>query len=193
MSDARLHVLFLACLPRLEAHAAFALRRVRCPDTRADLAAELVALAWRAFVRLARRGRHPEAFITTLALRCSQAVRAGRRLARSDSARDVLSPIAAARHGFAVARLGCPGCLPPVFADALTDSTRGRIPDLAAFRIDFPTWRSGFRRRDRAVIDALASGERTAEVARRFNISPARVSQLRRAFRDAWHQFHATN
>jgi hypothetical protein len=179
---------FLEHLPKIRTHAKFALRHIGYPDTRADLIAETLALAWKHFDGLARRGKRPERFVTTLALRCTQAVRAGRRLAGSDSMRDVLSPVARARHGFGV-RL-CGGGVPGVLAGALAADTKGRVPEQAAFRLDFPRWRSGFRRRDRAVLDALAAGGRTCEVAGRFRISPARVSQLRRAFRESWHEFH---
>ncbi len=96
---------FLTSMPRIEQHAKYALRHIGCPDTRADLVAETLALAWKHFVALARRGKKPEAFVATLALRCSQAVRAGRRLAGSDAAKDVLSPVAKARHRFKVERL----------------------------------------------------------------------------------------
>jgi hypothetical protein len=39
------------------------------------------------------------------------------------------------------------------------------------------------------VLDALARGERTADAARRFKISPDRVSQLLREFELGWEQF----
>src|SRR5262249_13071765 len=65
---------FLEQLPRFEVHARYAFRPVRCHATGADLMAETLALAWRHFAALALRGRHPETFVTTLALRCSQAV-----------------------------------------------------------------------------------------------------------------------
>src|SRR4051812_48383192 len=89
---------FLAQLPRIRNNARYALRSVACPDARDDLTCEAVALAWKHFIDLARRGKRPEEFITTLALRCTQAVRAGRRLAGCESARDVLSPVARTRH-----------------------------------------------------------------------------------------------
>ncbi len=190
MRRAHLQRLFEEHLPRLEAHATLALRHVRCEDTRADLTAEMVAIAWRTFVRLAQRGKKPEEFITTLALRCSQAVRNGRRLAGSESARDVLSRVAAIRHEFKVAHLGGEG-LPAGVEEALTDCRRGRVPELAAFRIDFPAWRACIKHRDRAVLDALASGDSTSDVAERFGISPSRVSQLRREFLESWQSFHA--
>jgi hypothetical protein len=58
-----------------------------------------------------------------------------------------------------------------------------------ASRLDFPRWRASLRRRDRKILDALAGGERTADAARRFRISPGRVSQLRREFEEGWEQF----
>src|SRR5262249_40822343 len=166
-------ITFLEHLPRFRAHARYALRHVRCHDTRADLMAETLALAWRHFAALALRGRRPEAFVTTLALRCSQAVRAGRRLAGSDRSTGAPSPGARVRHAFAVRTLGDPTPVidpPPEsgeeLAEALSGNTRTPVPAQVAFRLDFPRWRSGFGRRARAVLDALAAGGRTNEVAR---------------------------
>lgn len=64
-----------------------------------------MALAWRHFAALARRGRTPERYVTTQALRGTQAVKAGRRLAGCERPKDVLSPVAQVPHGFAVGRL----------------------------------------------------------------------------------------
>ncbi|HVK10604.1 MAG TPA: hypothetical protein VM597_17690 [Gemmataceae bacterium] len=131
---ADLHAAFLGQLPRILAHARFAFRHVACPDARADRVAETVALAWRSFAALSGRGRDPSRFVTTLSLRASQAVKAGRRLVRSEAARDALSPVARARHGFAVARLPQPRCGVPHLAEALADDTRTPVPDQAASR-----------------------------------------------------------
>ena len=230
---------FLACLPRFRSCARYALRHVACRDTRDDLVCEVVALGWQHFVSLARRGRKPEEFVATLALRCSQAVRSGRRLAKGERTRDALSPVARARGGFMVVRLDeyvpapgsdpsgpagdgvvaaalaadprarhgfavvyldeyvtAPGADPTgpagdgVVAAALAVDPKARVPEQAAFRIDFPEWRARFGRRDRAVLDALAGGSGTGEVAARFALSPPRVSQLREAFRANWLAFH---
>jgi hypothetical protein len=151
---------FLAVLPRVAAVARFAFRHVRRPDTRADRVGEAVALAWKKFLLLSARGKDPTTFATTLAARCCQAVRAGRRLVRAERTKDVLSPVAQARYGFRVLSLpplerllGGPP-LQPDLADALWDDPKGRVPDLAAFRIDYPAWRAGLGRRHRRVLDA---------------------------------------
>jgi hypothetical protein len=186
---------FLAQLPRFEAHARFAFRRVGCPHARADRVAETVALAWRHFAALSKRGKKPEEFVTTLALRCSQAVKAGRRLVGCETGQDVLSPVAQVRHSVRVTRLpdhdreSNRHPLPGALADALADNTKSAVPEQAAFRLDFPRWRASLRRRDRKILDALASGERTADAARRFKLSPGRVSQLRREFEQSWDEF----
>jgi hypothetical protein len=187
--------LFLAHLPRFLAHARFAFRRVGCPEARADRVAETLALAWRHFAALSRRGKRPEEFVTTLALRCSQAVKAGRKLVGCEGGKDVLSPVAQVRHGFAVVRLPdrdlALEChpLPDELAEALTDNTRSAVPEQVAFRVDFPRWRSSLRRRDRKILDALAGGERPTDVAHRFALSKGRVSQLRREFEWGWREF----
>jgi DNA-directed RNA polymerase specialized sigma24 family protein len=187
--------LFLAHLPRFEAHARFAFRRLGCPHARDDRVAETLALAWRHFAALSKRGKRPEQFVTTLALRCSQAVKAGRKLVRCEGGKDVLSPVAQVRHGVSVMRLPDRDQewehhpLPDELAEALADNTRSAVPEQVAFRVDFPRWRAGLRRRDRKILDALARGERPTDVAQRFALSPGRVSQLRREFEDGWREF----
>jgi hypothetical protein len=64
------------------------------------------------------------------------------------------------------------------------------VPDQAAFRCDFPEWLNTLPKRDRKIAETLASGERTSRTAKRFKVSPGRISQLRRQLHDAWHQFH---
>ena len=181
---------FARALPRIRAHPKFALRLAPVGD-RDDLIAEVLALSWKRFAELSRRGRRPEEYVTTLALRCSQAVRGGRRVTGCEGVRDVLSPAAGCRGRFAVSSLD--DATPEnagVVGEALTADPKARVPDQAALRVDFPRWRSRFGARDRAVLDALAGGDRPGEVAARFGLSPARVSQLRGAFRDDWRAFH---
>ena len=62
VSDAALHARFLKLLPRIETHGSIFFRHVKCRETREEAIAEMVALAWRWFVRLMRRGKDANTF-----------------------------------------------------------------------------------------------------------------------------------
>jgi hypothetical protein len=103
--SASLQASFLAIRPRIETHARIYFRHVRCSTTRADRVAETLALAWKWFVRLAKRGKDATAHPSVLATYAVKAVNAGRRLCGQQKAKDVLSERAQQRHGFRVERL----------------------------------------------------------------------------------------
>jgi hypothetical protein len=177
-------------LPRVLSHGDVSFRDVKCPHRREDAIQEMIALAWKWHVRLAEKGRDATNFPTALATYAARAVRSGRRVAGHERSKDVLSPVARRRHGFAVERL-------PDFStlggnpieEALFDNRVSPVLEQVAFRIDFPSWRLTHADRDRRLIDHLMVGGRTLEVGRAFGLSPARISQKRREFHDSWLAF----
>jgi DNA-directed RNA polymerase specialized sigma24 family protein len=178
-------------VPQVRAHAEYAFRFVRCEQARADCVAETVALAWKGFLALARRDKDPSTFVTTFARRCTQAVRAGRRLAGRESGRDVLAPAARHGRGFTVGRL--PDHTTPhggAWQEGLVDNTRSRVDEAVALRCDFRCWLGTLAERDRRLVEDMTLGHRTGELARMFGISAGRVSQLRRQYHAAWRRFH---
>jgi hypothetical protein len=141
----------------------------------------MVALAWKRR-RLAERGKD-----ATFAAR---AVRSGRRLAGMDRPRDVLSPPAQQRKGFAVSSLPAGSRLDGTgFDKALRDNTRAPPGEPCAFRAGFPAWRATRTERDRRLLDDLILGERTLDVASRYGLIPGRVSQLRHEFLTDWRRW----
>ena len=199
----RLAARFLLLLPRIETHARISFADVACPATRADHVAETVALAWRWYVRLAQRGKDANDFPAAFAGRAAQAVRSGRRLCGQERAKDVLSPSARRRHGFAVEALPARTAAPVVelyarpggqeaqdaFEERLRDNTVTPVPAQVAFRLDWPAFKRTLGRRDRALLDYLALGHGATGAARRFGLSVGRVSQLRGAWCRAWRRF----
>jgi len=187
----RLRQTFLAdVLPRVEAHGRIYFRHVRCCHTREELLAEMIALCWEWFLRLARRGKDALSFVGALVGYAARAAGSGRRLCGHERSKEVLSPVAQRRHGFSVNRLPDFSTLGGNMLDeALMDNTVSPVPEQVAFRLDFPTWHRGHRERDRRLIDRLMAGEGTVEAGRAFGLSPARISQKRRAFRDGWLAF----
>jgi hypothetical protein len=190
--DDRWQQLFLALvLPRLISHADVCLRSVRCPHERAELRAEMCALGWAWFVRLVQRGKMPEQFPTALATYAGRAVRSGHQLCGQLPAKDVLSPLAQRRRRFAVHSMPGGSSLDGNALDeALHDNTQSEVPDQVAFRCDFPAWHGTLSGRDQAVVNELLLGEPAKAVAAHCGVSPARVSQKRRAFLHDWRHFH---
>jgi len=189
----RLQATFLtSVLPKVVAHGRFSFRHIRCRHQQEELLAEMTGLCWRWHLRLAQRGKDATRFPTALATFAARAVRCGRRLAGMDRSKDVLSPLAQQRKGFAVGKLpDCSTLDGSPLHEALHDNTQSPVDEQVCFRIDFPSWRASRNERDRLVLDDLMLGERTLDVAGKYGLSPGRVSQLRRELHDDWELFCA--
>jgi DNA-directed RNA polymerase sigma subunit (sigma70/sigma32) len=57
------------------------------------------------------------------------------------------------------------------------------------FRIDFPAWLTTLTPRERQMVREMAGNERTLDLGKRFELSPARISQLRRELHNDWRHF----
>jgi hypothetical protein len=196
---------FLDIRQRILTHARICFCDVPCPERRAEYEAEVVALSWKWFCRLAECGKDARHFISALATYAVRAVRSGRRLCGQLPAQDVLSEAAQKRHGFRVEYLpvstrksfddlyGVVGGQRKidVMEERLQDNTQSPVPDQAAFRCDFPVWLGRWSERDRRLIQDMARDERTTDLADKFKMSPGRISQLRREFHEDWEQFCA--
>jgi hypothetical protein len=188
----QLQTRFLALLPRIETHARFYFHHLKCSQRREEAIAECLALSWWWFVRLVRRGKNPEDFISVLADFAARAVSSGRRLCGQEKAGEVLSPVAQRSHGFTVQRLHPYDSRPGGhWEEAVRDNTQTPIPQQVIFRVEFPAWLQTRTKRDRRIIDRLLLGEQTGTVAQAFDLSPGRVAQLRRHFHADWLRFGA--
>jgi hypothetical protein len=201
---AALHEHFLAILPCTETHARVTFRALRCPGRRADAIAETVAVAWCWFVRLQVQGKNVDEFVSALASYAARHVRSGRRLVCSEKAKDVLSYAAQHRHGFRVQPLACSTRHShetlygephgqdqvDVLEEQLRDNTRSAVSEQAAFRIDYPVWLHRLASRQRAIVADMTLAHSTGELASKHQVSPARISQMRREFHEDWRRFH---
>jgi DNA-directed RNA polymerase specialized sigma24 family protein len=199
------HARFLVLLPRIERHARIYFRHLRCPVRREDAVQETLCLAWKWFRRLLERGKDATAFPMAFAVLAAKVVKCGRRICGQAKAKDVLNEHTQKRHGFQVETLPSSTCrfqehpLSAIhgqqemdeFEERLRDNTVSPVPDQAAFRIDFPAWLQTLTARERRLIRAMIRNERTRDLAKQFELSPARISQLRREFHDDWNRFCA--
>jgi len=188
---AHLHASFLALvLPRVLSHGRVCFGGIKCPDRRADAIQDMIGLAWRWHLRLAEKGKDATCFTTALASYAARAVRSGTRVAGQERANDVLSPVAQRRHRFYVGRL-------PEFetltehplCEALYDNTESSPDEIVCFKLDFLDWLASLAERDRGIVEDLMIGERALDVANKYRVSPARVSQKRREYQQDWRNF----
>jgi hypothetical protein len=180
---------FVALLPVILRYVAPAFRALS-PDAKAEAVQECVANACVAYARLVERGKESLAFATVLARYAVAQVRTGRRVGGQLNVRDVTSGYAQCRKQFSVGRLDRYDPVEGCWREAVVEDYRTPVADQASFRVDFPAWLQTLPPRERKIARALAEGGRTIDVARRFGVSLARISQLRRELERSWLAFH---
>jgi hypothetical protein len=185
---AHLHASFIAIvLPRVLSHGRVCFRGIKCPHRQEDAIQDMIGLAWTWHLRLAEKGKDATAFPTVLASYAARSVRSGSRLAGQERANDVLSPVAQLRHRFYVGKLpdfetfsDHPVC------EALLDNIKSPPDETVCFKLDFMAWLASLTERDRNIVEDLMIGERALDVATKYRMSAARISQKRREFRLDW-------
>jgi hypothetical protein len=188
---AHLQASFIAIvLPRILSHGRVCFGSIKCPHRRQDAIQDMIGLAWQWHLRLAEKGKDATAFPTALATYAARAVRSGSRVAGQERANDVLSPVAQRRHQFAIGKLPDFETLTdhPI-CEALYDNTKSPPDETVCFKLDFLAWLTSLNERDRSIVEDLMIGERTLDVANKYKISAARISQKRREFRQDWQAF----
>jgi hypothetical protein len=187
LSEAR-HPDFLCLLPLIRRQASMAFRNER-RDLREELIQEVIANAFQAFVRLVERGKADLAYATPLAQYGIKQVRQGRRVGAQANKHDLTSPWGRRSHQLKVVSLDRWDREQEEWKEVLVEDRQATPADTAAIRLDFEEWLASLRRRDRTVALRLAMGHRTSQLAKRFRVSPARISQLRSELKDSWNAF----
>lgn len=184
--DMRTH--FLDMLPAIRQQAEIAFRNLP-QEPREELVAETIANAYVAFVGLCQQGREDVAYPTPLAAYAVKQVRAGRRVGAKLNSRDVTSAWCQGRSGLSVKRLDHYDREECAWKEVVVEDRRTTPAEVAATRIDVSAWLGTLPERLRQIACALATGERTCNVARKFGLTSARVSQIRSELRSAWEAF----
>jgi uncharacterized protein YicC (UPF0701 family) len=179
---------FLSILPAIKEQARFAFRN-EDPDRRAELTAEVVANCWAAFVRLVERGMIDVVYPTPLAGFAIKQVLVGRRVGAKLNVRDVSSEYCQARKQITVERLDKFDERKGEWKEVLVEDRHAGPADTAAARIDIGEWFNRLPKHKRRIAKTLATGETTKTTARKFGVSPGRISQTRRELQKAWQDF----
>ena len=172
---------FLELLPAIIRQARLALRQLS-PEAKDEALAEVVAQALVAYQRLWTAGQLERAYPTALARYALLRQSAGRRVGSALNSRDVGSRACRRRHQVVCQMSGS-------WQEILVEDRQAGPAEIAASRIDVGAWLASLPERTRRVAECLASGETTTAVARAFELTPGRISQLRAALRQSWHAF----
>jgi hypothetical protein len=175
-------------LPEIRKQARFACRALPI-DAREELVQEVIATSYQLFRRLTARGKVKLAYPTPLAQFAIKHAREGRRMGSRRNSQDVTSPSTLAMNRVAFERLDRLNPRTGRWREVLIEDRTAGPAEIAAARIDWADWLRSMSRRQRAIAGFLAIGETTGAAAKQFQLSPARISQLRLWFQDNWLQF----
>jgi hypothetical protein len=135
------------------------------------------------------RGKQDVAYPTKLANFAVRQIRDGRRVAKKANVKDVYDQHAQIKNGHQLKHIGSPRDQRGGWREQLVENKRTSPADLATFKLDFNAWLPSLSSRARLMAEDLAAGERTRDVARKYGVSAARVSQLRRELQKSWEEF----
>jgi hypothetical protein len=202
ITEEKIQTEFVALLPRILPQLKKGCRIVRCAASRDDFIAEALGLCWKMFRRAMAKGKDVASFIITMAKYAARAVRCGRTVCGQQKAKDVLSLTAKLTHGVVVEQFGSGSShyeelygevdgqkRRDLLDEVLAENIVTAVPDQVAFRIDWPRFMASRPERDQKIMAYLANGSTNLEAAKKFNVSPGRVSQLRRAWCEEWQMF----
>lgn len=182
------HAGFLALLPAVRDQLRFTLRGLS-PDERAEAMAECIASIAVSYAKLHARGKTDVAFVCTLADFAVRQYFAGRRVGNKLNSDDVTSPYAQRRRRICVKSLDQRNPAGE-WKEIVVEDGRATPADVAASRIDLDDWFSQLPSLKRGIAQRLATGETTKDTAREFDLTPGRISQLRRELEVDWLAFH---
>jgi len=116
-------------------------------------------------------------------------VKDGRKVGSRRNAQDALSEHGQQQRQIAVERLDRFDGHRGFWRQIVVEDRRAGPAEVACLRVDFSHWLTLQPIRSQRIVECLAAGDTPGELARRFAVSQARISQLRRALRESWHAF----
>jgi hypothetical protein len=179
---------FLSLLPEIQQRLqlAFPLRGAEACE---EAIADGVVLCLLSFRRLYEQGRADTVTASNLAWYAAKQIRIGRSASCRQNSQDLMSRYAQRRRGIRVARLDVNEARERDWVVELVQDRRSTVLDHVAARLDVTAWLATLGLRTQRIAADLARGCTTTEVAERFGLSPARISQLRRELARSWAEF----
>jgi hypothetical protein len=148
------------------------------PEARDEAVSNSLYLTWHNFVPLVERGKADDALLTSTFYYSCRATRSGRvmRAVKHSKFRELWSHMERDMRGLDL--------------DSFVHE-RDSVPDIVSFRLDTPAWLDSLSDVDHERVMALATGDKSKDIAREFGLSEASISQWRRKYHDSYVAFMA--
>jgi len=162
-------------------------------DKQADAVQNLLLWAFENLKRLASKGRFHDVYAGSLARFAISRHHEGRSLGVVTSSGDVMSSYCQNLGRSKVKNYGLAENIADSFAsEATATDARYPVARTVQFKMDFiEGWLQEQSERDRSIILDLALGETTGDVARKYTVSDALISQYRKRYRSSWNEYIA--
>jgi hypothetical protein len=180
---------FMALVPAIEKYAKRAFRHLDA-EAREEMVQETICNGCAAFARLVALGKTDLAYPTALAKFGLRQAIAGRKVGGNLNIRDVSSLHCHRQKGIVLERLDRFDREEDAWREILIEDKHAGPAEVAASRIDFAGWLGVLPGRLRKIARFLAKGETTTDAAKKFRVSPGRISQIRSELCQAWNNFH---
>ena len=179
---------FVAMLPALERFLRITFRDLSA-EAQTDAIENAIVNCLLAYARLFEQGRAEAATASSLARYAALHTRRGRLACCRMNSKEPLSRYAQLGKGFRVEPLYHRNPDDDIWINDAIDTRQASVADRVAIKLDFMAWLGSLCRRTRRIAVDLARGFSTSEVARKYGVTPGRVSQLRRELHNGWCQF----
>ena len=165
--------------------------RKRDPNSLDEIEQSVLVFSFETIRSLAAKGRLNDAYATVLARYGIRKHLTGRIGGIPSSSTDVLGERCRFLNRAKVEHYGlCENISDSFESEATANDGKYPIHRTVALKIDFfDTWLAKQTSKDQAIIQDLAMGYTTTEVAKAHNISMGRVSQLRKTYAESWYAF----
>lgn len=179
---------FIPLLPEIKERLRLAFRQ-RDAAAREEAISDGVVLCLLAYLRLHEQGRADKVTASNLAWYAAKQIRSGRSAGCRLNSKEPLAVYAQQRRGIRVEHMRSNDHSEQTWIDALIQDQRSTVLDHVAAKLDVAAWLKTLCRRTRRIAADLAKGCTTSEVARKYGVTAARISQLRQELKDSWSEF----
>jgi hypothetical protein len=179
---------FMTLLPEIKQRLHQAFRR-RDAAAREEAITDAIVLCLLSYVRLHEQGRADKVTASNLAWYAAKQVKTGRSVGCRLNSKEPLAVYAQQRRGIRVEHLRANNPDDHEWIDSLVQDQRSTVLDHVAAKLDVAAWLKTLCRRTRRIATDLAKGSTTSEVARKYGVTAARISQLRQELKNSWGEF----